>query len=163
MKTAIGASGWWVLRRGRALVSALLLALSVFVISACNPYPEDYIGTWVGLDERRPVTVMYTYRITQTRNDHFSVRITQSYYASENGMMLVWKSSKPRYFNATYDSSADGCLKGTFGLLCYDIHTSQLKAGHMMMVRRAKSTALKLKTAALNSAKQIYPNIPAVD
>ncbi|MCR5085162.1 MAG: hypothetical protein K6A65_06635 [Succinivibrionaceae bacterium] len=151
--------GMWA--RAAALLATAVAALA---LSGCDPYPEDYLGTWVGLDERRSTTVMYTYRIVQKNGgSNYSVRITQSYYALDNGMMLVWKSSKPRYFSAVYDSSSDGCLKGSFGLLCYDIHTAQMKAGTMLMVKRAKNTVMKLKAVALESAKEIYPNIPVVD
>ncbi|MCR5084811.1 MAG: hypothetical protein K6A65_04850 [Succinivibrionaceae bacterium] len=151
----------WLKRLRRA--SLALAALPALLLCGCDPYPEDYVGTWVGLDERRNVSMMYTYRITQTREEQFRLRVTQSYYASENGLMLVWKSSKPRYFNAVYDSSNKGCLRGTFGFICYDIHDNVIKAGPMNLVRRAKNTTQKLKAAALNSAKRIYPNIPAVD
>lgn len=148
---------------GRAARMLCLSLLAALTLAGCTPYYEDYLGTWVGIDESDPVNmVLYEYHIVTAGGQDYAIRLTRSYYEVDPDLGARWINSQPRFLIAHYDPES-GRVQAPFGELDFEIGHGNIKFGTINFIRKAKNTELKLKYVARQAIKRAYPDLPVTD
>ncbi len=140
-----------------------LTAIGVMLLAACTPYYDDYIGTWVGIDESNPRdVVLYEYEIVTAGADQYAIKLMRSHYEIDQTYGAVWTSTPPRFLMAQFDPEA-GILQAPFGQLTFSTSKGTLQFGNITFVRKAKNTELKFKYVARRVVERLYPQLPITD
>lgn len=149
------------------LKTALLLLVTVFtafVISGCGNGSDEYVGTWMGLDEvGYGNSKIYEYKIEPSDNGvDYTICVTQyDYEISLNHSSAVWRSTMPHYFNAHLNNNGD--LISDIGLIHAEPQNFRLVYGNIFLVRKAKNTEVKFKYVLRREIEAKYPGIIVVD
>ena len=148
---------------GRKAAAGVLLAAAALWLAACTPYYEDFMGTWVGIDESNPQDiVLYEYEIVSAGGQDYAIRLTRSSYVINDDFGAVWTTSQPRFLLARYNPD-DGSVTAPFGTLTYSTKSGNVVFGNINFVRKAKNTELKLKYVARRAVEKYYPDVPITD
>ncbi len=141
------------------LFAALIVA---FTTAGCGMSSDDYVGTWMGLDEHGGNAQVYQYDIAISENgDDYIIRVTQfDYKVSMNYDTAVWKASSPHFFRGHLDK---GMLVSDIGIIKADPANFRLLYGKINLVKKAKNTELKLKYVVRNQLEAKYPGIEILD
>lgn len=138
-----------------------LLSMS---LSGCGTSPDDYVGIWMGLDERGGVHAkVFQCEILQSQNaGNYTIRVSQfNYEINSTGTAAQWSASAQHYFNGHIDSS--GNLVTDIGTIVADSKNFRLLYGNISLVRKAKNTEVKLKYVLRDKIAAAYPGISIAD
>lgn len=143
---------------------AMVVAVVAVTLSGCGTSPEDYVGTWMGLDERGGVHAkVFQCEVVQSqRSGYYTIRVSQMDYEINTAQnVAMWRSAPGHYFNGRLDK--DGNLVTDIGTIKADTKNFRLLYGNIALVRKAKNTELKLKYIIRNNIEQAYPGINIQD
>ena len=143
------------------LLGALLVA---FVVSGCGNSSDDYVGTWMGINEiGYGNSKVYEFDIELDRNGiDYIICVTQKDYdVSINHSAAEWRSTMPHYFSASLNNNGD--LVSDIGVIRADHQKFRLIYGNIFLVRKAKNTELKFKYVVRRELEERYPGIVMVD
>ena len=133
-----------------------------FTTSGCGMSSDDYVGTWMGLDQHGGNSHVYQYEIeTSEDGEGYIIRVTQfNYNVDMTQTNAVWKESAPHFFRARLDK---GNLVSDIGVIKADPANFRLLYGNIPLVRKAKNTELKLKYVVRGEVEAKYPGIEVLD
>lgn len=148
------------MKSGLRKLILLPVLLACVVFSGCSkPTGDDYVGTWMGIDDSRNNYSVYQYDIAANQNGRdYVVRVTQYHYdiTSVEGL-AVWTATQPHYFRAVIDQNGD--LMSDIGKIVADPANFRLKYGDINLIRRSKNTEAKLKFVARSNLEKQYADM----
>lgn len=147
----------------RSFDSLMLLFVATIMLASCTPYPKDYVGYWVGIDETVDGCPLYEFSIASMSETTFTVKVIQKRYnLRPDNSAIVWLESPPKYYEGIYDPN-DGVLICAFGIFDYSVKNGSMKLGNINLIRKAKNSEVKLKYVARKIFATKYPDIPIAD
>lgn len=146
-----------------ALGRILILACMCASLCSCTPDPQEYIGSWVGVDELPREKVIVAATITSIGDNQYSVKLEYHYInRNDKSRIMTWDSDAPRYLPGTYISH-DGSILTSAGKISLETGSNEIIYRNITMIRRSNVTMNRMRQVVSNFMIRNYRDFDLVE